>query len=203
VEILSAIIYHRITPDAGSTEKFIASRNASNAKMSAKTRQTVRIPPFGLDLRLRSQADAGLLPFGQEKGRKMSKLKLLYGELDEEVLASQATELQKAGHSVQTAIGRKAVMDLLKKESFDLIVLGQTLSRDDRHHLPYMAKKVQAGGKVLVLHTDGSRHPYVDGNTDTGEDMQHVLNKISAMYSQAKPESKPQQSKAMTAKAGR
>ena len=133
----------------------------------------------------------------------MSKLKLLYGELDEEVLASQSAELQKAGYTVQTAIGRKAVQDLLKKESFDLVVLGQTLSRDDRHHLPYMAKKAQSSAKVLVLHTDGSRHPYVNGNTDTGEDMQHVLNKISAMYGAAKPESKPQQSKTMAATTGR
>ena len=131
----------------------------------------------------------------------MSKLKLLYGELDEEVLASQSAELQKAGYTVQTAIGRKAVQDLLKKESFDLVVLGQTLSRDDRHHLPYMAKKAQSSAKVLVLHTDGSRHPYVNGNTD--EDMQHVLNKISAMYGEAKPESKPQQSKTMAATTGR
>jgi DNA-binding NtrC family response regulator len=133
----------------------------------------------------------------------MSKLKLLYGESNEEVLASQAAELQKAGYAVQTAIGRRGVQDLLKKESFDLVVLGQTLSRDDRHHLPYMTKKAQAAAKVLVLHTDGSRHPYVDGNIDTGEDMQHLLNKISAMYGQAKPESKPQQSKTMTATAGR
>lgn len=137
------------------------------------------------------------------KGRKMSKLKLLYGELNEEVLASQTTELQKAGYTVQTAIGRKAMQDLLKKESFDLVVLGQTLSRDDRHHLPYMVKKAQAAAKVLVLHTDGSRHPYVDGNIDTGEDMQHLLNKISAMYGHTKPDSKPQQSKTMAAASGR
>ena len=45
-----------------------------------------------------------------------------------------------------------------------------------------MVKKAQAGAKVLVMHTDGSRHPYVDGNIDTGEDMQHLLNKIAALY---------------------
>jgi DNA-binding NtrC family response regulator len=132
----------------------------------------------------------------------MSKLKLLYGESNEEVLASQAAELQKAGYAVQTAIGRKGVLDVLKKETFDLVVLGQTLSRDDRHHLPYMVKKAQAA-KVLVLHTDGSRHPYVDGNIDTGSDMQHILDKISAMYGQSKAQPKPQQSKTMAAGAGR
>jgi len=133
----------------------------------------------------------------------MSKLKLLYGELNEEVLASQAAELQKAGYTVQTALGRKAVQDLLKKETFDLVVLGQTLTRDDRHHLPYMVKKAQAAAKVLVLHTDGSRHPYVDGNIDTGEDMQHFLDKISAMFQQSRPQPKTQQSKTMAATSGR
>jgi DNA-binding NtrC family response regulator len=133
---------------------------------------------------------------------QMSKLKLLYGESNEEVLASQAAQLQKAGYTVQTAIGRRGVQDMLTKETFDLVVLGQTLTRDDRHHLPYMVKKAQAGAKVLVLHTDGSRHPYVDGNIDTGSDMQHLLDKISAMYQQPKTQ-KPQQQKSMVATAGR
>ena len=133
----------------------------------------------------------------------MSKLKLLYGELNEEILASQAAELQKAGYAVQTAIGRRGVQDLLKKETFDLIVLGQTLSRDDRHHLPYMVKKAQTEAKVLVLHTDGSRHPYVDGNIDTGSDMQHLLDKISSMYGQSKQQPKTQQPKTMAATLGR
>ena len=139
---------------------------------------------------------------GREKRPQMSKMKLLYGELNEEVLASQAAELQKAGYTVQTAIGRRGVQDMLKKETFDLVVLGQTLTRDDRHHLPYMVKKAQAAAKVLVLHTDGSRHPYVDGNIDTGSDMQHLLDKISAMYQQPKTQ-KPQQQKSMVATAGR
>jgi len=145
----------------------------------------------------------GCYRLDREKGRKMSKLKLLYGESNEEVLASQAAELQNAGYAVQTAIGRKAVQGLLNKESFDLVVLGQTLSRDDRHHLPYMAKKAQAAAKVLVLHTDGSRHPYVDGNIDTGSDMQHFLDKISAMFQQSKTQPKTQSSKTMAATSGR
>src|SRR5438045_4274043 len=115
----------------------------------------------------------------------MSKLKLLYGELNPGVLSSQAEQLQKAGYVVQTAVGRKAVQEALKKEAFDLVLLGQTLTRDDRHHLPYMVKRVQAGTKVLVLHTDGSRHPYVDANIDTGEDMAHLLAKIAAVTGKA------------------
>ena len=111
----------------------------------------------------------------------MSKLTILYGELNEQVLAAQAEQLQKAGYKVQTAVGRKGVQEMLKAGSFDLVIIGPTLTRDDRHHLPYMVKKVQSA-KVLVMHTDGSRHPYVDGNIDTGEDMQHLLDKIAALY---------------------
>lgn len=122
-----------------------------------------------------------------------SSWKVLYSELNEQVLSSGAEELQKAGFTVQTAIGRKAVQEALNQSQFDLVVLGATLSRDDRHHLPYMAKKSSQSVKVLVMHTDGSRHPYVDGNTDTGEDMDHLLRKISAL----------QQPKAAAAVAGR
>jgi DNA-binding NtrC family response regulator len=114
----------------------------------------------------------------------MSKLRILYSELNVGLLSSQAEQLQQAGYTVQTAIGRKAVLEALNKEQFDLVLLGQTLTRDDRHHLPYVVKKAHAGTKVLVLHTDGSRHPYVDGNIDTGEDMQHLLAKITAMQQQ-------------------
>jgi len=109
-----------------------------------------------------------------------ASLKVLYGELNEQVLASEAVVLEKAGHTVQTAVGRKAVQDALSKDAFDLVVLGPTLTRDDRHHLPYVVKKAHAETRVLVMHTDGSRHPYVDGNIDTGESMERLLEKINA-----------------------
>ena len=111
----------------------------------------------------------------------MSKLKVLYGELNEQVLSDQADSLKKAGYEVKTAVGRKGVEEELKQGSFDLVVLGPTLSREDRHHLPYMVKKAQASTRVVVMHTDGSRHPYVDGNVDTGSDMEHWLAKIHSM----------------------
>src|SRR5690349_13332435 len=115
----------------------------------------------------------------------MAKLKVLYGELNEETLAAQAESLQKAGDQVETAVGRAGVQEALRTGGFDLVLLGPTLTRDDRHHLPYMAKKAGQQMKVLVMHTDGSRHPYVDGNIDTGEDMAHLLAKIVAVTGKA------------------
>lgn len=123
-----------------------------------------------------------------------ASMKVLYGEQNEQVLASQAEALQKAGFSVQTAVGRKAIQEALNMGQFELVILGPTLSRDDRHHLPYMVKKASSTARVLVMHTDGSRHPYVDGNIDTGEDMEHLVNKIAALQ---------QQPKTMAARAGK
>src|SRR5438309_3457038 len=112
---------------------------------------------------------------------KAGKLKILYGEGDAEVLTPQAASMEKAGHAVQQALGRKSVQEALDKGTFDLVVLGPTLSRNDRHHLPYMVKKANKTTSVLVLHADGSRHPYVDACTDTGADTEHVLARIEAM----------------------
>ena len=44
-----------------------------------------------------------------------------------------------------------------------------------------MVKKANKTTSVLVLHADGSRHPYVDACTDTGADTEHVLARIEAM----------------------
>src|SRR5271157_3948978 len=98
------------------------------------------------------------------KGEKSSvQLRILYGEGDAEVIASQAVSIQKAGHQVETAVGRKGVEEAARRGTFDLVILGPTLSKNDRHHLPYSIKKAQAT-RILVMHTDGERHPAVDAN---------------------------------------
>jgi DNA-binding NtrC family response regulator len=112
---------------------------------------------------------------------KGGKLKILYGEGDVEVISQQAASIEKVGHAVQQAVGRKAVQEALNKGAFDLVVLGPTLTRNDRHHLPYMVKKAHPQTSVLVLHADGSRHPYVDACTDTGADTEHVIARIDSM----------------------
>jgi DNA-binding NtrC family response regulator len=112
---------------------------------------------------------------------KAARLKILYSEGDAEVQVPTAAEFEKAGHTVEKAVGRKAVEAALAKGRFDLVVLGPTLTRNDRHHLPYMVKKAQAEASVLVMHADGSRHPYVDACTDTGASIENVLARIEGM----------------------
>src|ERR1700677_3654997 len=109
------------------------------------------------------------------------KLRILYGEGDAEAQAASAAAFEKAGHTVEKAVGRKGVTEALKKGPFELVVLGPTLSRNDRHHLPYMVKKAQAEVSVLVMHADGSRHPYVDACTDTGASAENVVARIEGM----------------------
>jgi DNA-binding NtrC family response regulator len=110
-----------------------------------------------------------------------SKLTILYSEGDAEVLAAQSASMRAAGHTVHPAAGRKAVEQALGNGNFDLVVLGPTLTRNDRHHLPYMVKKANSKTSVLVLHADGTRHPSVDACTDTGATIETVLARIESM----------------------
>jgi DNA-binding NtrC family response regulator len=114
--------------------------------------------------------------------KSVSKLKLLYCEGDAEVLASQVASIQKAGYQVETAADRKSVLAALRQGTFDLVILGPTLSKNDRHHLAYMVKKASQTTRVLVMHTDGERHPAVDANLDTGCSMEAVLGKIATLW---------------------
>jgi DNA-binding NtrC family response regulator len=116
--------------------------------------------------------------------RSSFKLKILYGEGDTDVLAAQAVAMEKAGHHVTQVEGRKGVEAALKQDAFDLVILGPTLSRNDRHHLPYMVKKTHEGTRVLVMHADGGRHPYVDKATDTGRSIESILETIASMMAQ-------------------
>lgn len=109
-----------------------------------------------------------------------ASIKILYGESDEHTLSAQAAEMAKAGHHVTTALNRQGVQEALHRDAFDLVILGASLSKDDRHHLPYMVKKSHEGTKVLVMHA-GSHHHAVDGAVDSNLSMHLVLERIAAL----------------------
>ncbi|HEX3354694.1 MAG TPA: hypothetical protein VHS34_17880 [Terriglobales bacterium] len=113
-----------------------------------------------------------------------SKLKILYGEGDPEVLAAQTVTIVQAGYQVIQAEGRAQVQDALKREPFDLVVLGPTLTKNDRHHLPYMVKKANPQTLVLVMHTDGEGHHAVDATLETGRSIKALLERIASMSPQ-------------------
>jgi DNA-binding NtrC family response regulator len=113
----------------------------------------------------------------------MHTIKILYGECDKQVQSTQAAAMKKAGHQVTTAIGRQAVEEALKRDAFDLVILGSTLTKDDRHHLPYMVKKAHEGTRVLVMHA-ASRHHEVDAAVDANTSMQFVLEKIARLMAE-------------------
>jgi response regulator RpfG family c-di-GMP phosphodiesterase len=131
----------------------------------------------------------------EEKGRpystmantskSSSKLRILYAEGDSEVLASQSVTIEKAGYNVTQAEGRKQVQDILRQEKFDLVILGPTLTKNDRHHLAYMVKKAQPETRLLVTHTDGEGHPAVDSTLETGRSMNALLEKIASLQPMA------------------
>jgi DNA-binding NtrC family response regulator len=112
-----------------------------------------------------------------------STIKILYAESDENALASRAADMKKAGHHVTTALDRKAVQEQLRRDAFDLVILGPTMSKDDRHHLPYMVKKAHEGTKVLVMHA-GTHHHEVDAAVDSEMSMMLVLEKIAKLMTE-------------------
>ena len=109
---------------------------------------------------------------------------VLYGESDEQVLTTHAAALRNAGHQVTTTLYRQGIQEELRRGTFDLVILGSTLSKDDRHHLPYMVKKAHGGTKVLVMHA-GARHHEVDAAVDSGISMVLLLEKIAALLQPA------------------
>ena len=119
-----------------------------------------------------------------QKTVQQASIKILYAESDETTLAAQAAAMREAGHCVSTALNRQDVQEALRHDAFDLVVLGATLSRDDRHHLPYMVKKAHEGTKVLVMHA-GTHHHEVDATVDSNLSMLLVLERIAALLQPA------------------
>jgi DNA-binding NtrC family response regulator len=115
---------------------------------------------------------------------RQSTIKILYAESDEPTLTAQAEEMRKAGHGVTTVLNRQAVQEALRRDAFDLVILGATLSRDDRHHLPYMVKKAHEGTKVLVMHA-GTHHHEVDAAVDSNLSMHLILERIATLLQPA------------------
>jgi DNA-binding NtrC family response regulator len=111
---------------------------------------------------------------------RQQTIKILYGESDQATLSAQAAEIGKAGYQVTTALNRQVVLEALRAQAFDLVILGSTLSKDDRHHLPYMVKKAHAGTRVLVLHA-GTHHHEVDAAVDPTMSMHRIIEKITAL----------------------
>jgi DNA-binding NtrC family response regulator len=112
-----------------------------------------------------------------------SQGKILYCESDSNVLTAQSRIFEQAGYIVERAHGRAAAEQALRKGSYDVVVLGHTLTKDDRHHLPYMAKKSGEVTQVLVLHASG-KHPAVDFAMDSREGDKAVLAALGSLAQQ-------------------
>ncbi len=95
--------------------------------------------------------------------KSSSKLRILYAEGDSEVLASQSVTIEKAGYNVTQAEGRKQVQDILRQKKFDLVILGPTLTKNDRRssrsrrHPGNRQKHERPAGKDCLASAHGGR----------------------------------------------
>ncbi len=115
--------------------------------------------------------------------RTAQKAKIFYGEADPKVASAQTPMFERAGYAVEVAIGRKAIEETLARGGFEVVVLGHTLNKDDRHHLPYLAKKANEETRVLVLHASG-KHPKVDIALDSRRGEAVVLQAVADLLLQ-------------------
>ena len=109
--------------------------------------------------------------------------RILCCENDAEVMLAQKKMFERAGYAVACAQGRAAAEQALRKGGYDVVVLGHTLTKDDRHHLPYKAKKSGEATRVLVLHASG-KHPAVDFALDSRDGEKAVLAALSSLAEQ-------------------
>lgn len=117
------------------------------------------------------------------RAASVSQGKILYCEDDRAVMEAQSKVFEKAGYTVERANGRAAAVQAFRNGAFDAAVLGHTLSKDDRHHLAYMAKKSGEETQVLVLHASG-KHPAVDLAIDSRGGDQAVLEALNSLMQQ-------------------
>lgn len=106
--------------------------------------------------------------------------KVLYCESDRSVLSEQSKLFEAAGYKVETCVGRATAEQALRKNHYDIFLLGHTLTKDDRHHLPYMAKKADSEIQVMVLHASG-KHPAVDVAIDSRYGEKAVLATLASL----------------------
>jgi DNA-binding NtrC family response regulator len=106
--------------------------------------------------------------------------KLLYCENDSKVLQAQTAMFERAGYSVECIQGRAAAEQALRKGGYDIVVLGHTMTKDDRHHLPYVAKKGHEETQVLVLHASG-KHYAVDLAMDSRDGEKAVVAALNSL----------------------
>jgi DNA-binding NtrC family response regulator len=86
---------------------------------------------------------------------------ILCADGDAGAASAHTALLQRAGHVAEQSVGRKAIEEALRRATFDVVILGHTLTKEDRHHLPYAIKKSNPATRVVVLHASG-HHPKVD-----------------------------------------
>src|SRR4051794_29318218 len=110
---------------------------------------------------------------------------ILYGEANGQVMAEQLKIFDKAGYPVAAALGRAAIEHAVKTNRYALVILGHTLSKDDRHHLPYMVKKANATTRILVLHAS-CKHPKVDIAVDSRYGEHTVLDAVRTLMADSR-----------------
>jgi len=118
---------------------------------------------------------------------------VLIVETDAPLLRSEKLLYEYQGYSVLTAESREKADRILASELVDAVILGHSLSQEDREVLVARTRLVRPEACVLVFHASGAIQPVPpDAAVDSREGPQHIVNALSALLISTQSQSRKQ-----------
>ena len=97
-----------------------------------------------------------LIAFSSLEQRNPIALVLCTG-VDKLLLETRKLILERAGHTVVSVTDEVSLLNACQKHSFDVAVIGQTVSTNMKHHIASIIKQHCAGAKLLELYPQFSK----------------------------------------------
>jgi len=90
-------------------------------------------------------------------GTKEPMALVLCTGVDKLLLETRKLILERAGHTVVSVTDEVSLLNACQKHSFDVAVIGQTVSTNMKHHIASIIKQHCAGAKLLELYPQFSK----------------------------------------------
>jgi len=115
---------------------------------------------------------------------------VLLVEADHPLLCSEKLLFEANGYTVLTAHTRPTTEQLLGSHLVDIVVLGHSLSQQDREVLVARTRLVRPEARILVVHASGGIQPVLpDASVDSRSGPEWILDGLRGLLGMAKPQS--------------
>ena len=115
----------------------------------------------------------------------MPKNKLLFLSVDRTILEVRHRVFREAGYAVTSVIGIEEAIDLLARETFDLVVIGAGFSRNSKLALAKMARACKLR-VVLVVGVSADRDIPADSRVGINDGTAGILKAVQSLLPRSK-----------------